>query len=279
MVGECLLPALTEAGWHATAFSRDTVKDKNAGIEWRRLNDLRSAPSDERPEAIAWWISILPISVLPQYLDSLRAQGARRVVALSSTSRFTKVASPDPGEQAMVRALAEAESRLQAWAESSGIEWVILRPTLIYGRARDRNITVIARFIRRFGFFPVFGQASGLRQPVHAEDVATACLRALDAPPARNRAYNISGGETVTYREMVRRVFLALGRRPRTLPIPLWMFRLAIAGLRRLPRYRDWSPAMAERMEQDLVFDHAAARRDLGYRPRPFLLAREDVRP
>lgn len=88
--------------------------------------------------------------------------------------------------------------------------WVILRPTLIYGRGRDRNITVIARFIRRFGFFPVLGRATGLRQPVHAEDVALACHRALEAPAATNRAYNISGGETVTYREMVRRVFLAL---------------------------------------------------------------------
>ena len=48
----------------------------------------------------------------------------------------------------------------------------------------------------------------------------------------------------------------ALGRRPRVLTVPLWAFRLAVTMLRRLPRYRQWSSAMAERMNRDLVFDH-----------------------
>ncbi len=60
-----------------------------------------------------------------------------------------------------------------------GVEWVILRPTLIYGHGRDKNITEIARFIRRFGFFPLLGKANGLRQPIHVEDVAEACFAAL----------------------------------------------------------------------------------------------------
>lgn len=47
--------------------------------------------------------------------------------------------------------------------------------------------------------------------------------------------------------------------------------------LRRLPRYHDWPPAMAERTQRDLVFDHAPARRDLGFRPRAFELSAQDV--
>jgi nucleoside-diphosphate-sugar epimerase len=154
---------------------------------------------------------------------------------------------------------------------------VVLRPTLIYGLGRDKNIAEIARFIRRFGFFPLLGKAMGLRQPVHAEDVAGACVAALKAPLAVNRAYNISGGETLPYREMVRRVFAALQKRPRLLTIPLVVFRMAVACLRLFRRYRNWSAAMAERMNRDLVFDHAEAARDLGYAPRPFRLAPEDV--
>jgi nucleoside-diphosphate-sugar epimerase len=279
MVGECLLPLLAEAGWRATAFSRQAVDDKATGVQWRRLSELRSPirPSGESPEKIAWWISIFSLTALPEYLDALRAHGARRVVALSSTSRFTKAASADPAEQALAQRLAEAETRLQAWAECLGVEWVILRPTLIYGRGRDRNISEIAQFIRRYRFFPVLGRASGLRQPVHSEDVAAACLAALDAAAAKNRAYNISGGETMTYWEMVRRVFLALGRKPRIVPVPLWTFRLAIGCLRLLPRYRDWSSTKAERMEHDLVFDHVAAKRDLAFNPGPFVLSAHDV--
>ena len=247
-----------DAGWRVVALSRH--------------------PSPRRDEGVTpYWICVAPIWVLPDYFALIEAAGARRVVVLSSTSRFTKVGSGDTAEQATAAKLIDGETRSQAWAESRGIELVILRPTLIYGHGRDKNIAEIARFVRRFGFFPVFGKALGLRQPIHAEDVAGACVSALQATDAANRAYNISGGETLSYREMVIRVFDALGRRPRLLTVPLWAFRLAVTMLRSLPRYRQWSVAMAERMNRDLVFDHADAVRDLGFKPRGFALAAEDL--
>ena len=249
---------LRDAGWRVTAFSRDA---RSQGIE----GDM------------PYWICLAPIWVLPDYFALLDASGVRRVVVLSSTSRFTKVDSGDVAENAVAAKLIEGEAQVQAWAETHDIEWVILRPTLIYGLGRDKNISEIARFIRRFGFFPVFGQAQGLRQPIHAEDVAAACVSALHAPGAANRAYNISGGETLTYRAMVERLFATLGRRPRLLSVPLWAFRLAVSVLRCLPRYRLWSAAMAERMNRDLVFDHTEAARDLGVKPRGFALAAEDL--
>jgi uncharacterized protein YbjT (DUF2867 family) len=298
LVGACLLPLLTEAGWRVAAYSRRTARQASDGIEWRQLAPSPSTPLME-PLAIrlgrqtttakslvipfvgegrvSFWVCVAPIWVLPDYFGLLDAQGARRVVVLSSTSRFTKDDSTDPEEQAIALQLTDAEARVREWAESRGVEWVILRPTLIYGLGRDKNITEIARFIRRFGFFPVFGKANGLRQPIHAEDVAGACLAALQTPCAANRAYNISGGETLTYRNMVACVFSVLGRRPRLLTVPLWAFRLAVAMLRRLPRYRQWSTAMAERMSRDLVFDHDEAARDLGFKPKAFVLAAGDL--
>lgn len=273
MVGSCLLPLLARAGWRVEAFSRREPPPDSVGVSWRALApDLR--PQGER---IEYWICVAPVWVLPQYFGLLEACGARRVVALSSTSLFTKGDSSDAGEQAIAEGLATGEGKLRAWAESRGVDWVILRPTLIYGRGRDRNIAEMARFMRRFGFFPLLGRASGLRQPVYVEDVASACLAALDAPQARNRAYNLSGGETLSYRDMAGRVFAALGCRPKLVTLPLWLIRLALAVLRLLPRYRHWSAAMAERMNRDLVFDHADAARDLGYAPRPFSLVAEDL--
>lgn len=70
---------------------------------------------------------------------------------------------------------------------------------------------LIVRFVRRWRFFPLMGQADGLRQPVHAEDVTTACVSALTMPAAANRTYNLSDGETLSYREMVCRVFATVG--------------------------------------------------------------------
>lgn len=275
LVGRCVLPLLIAAGWRVVAFSRQPVQSTD-GTEWRVLPPSPLAPLPRGERVVDYWICVAPIWVLPDYFSLIEASGARRVVALSSTSRFTKVGSGDTAESAIAAKLIESEARVQAWAEDHGIEWVILRPTLIYGHGRDKNISEMARFIRRFGFFPLLGRAQGLRQPIHAEDVAAACVAALQASAAANRAYNISGGETLSYRDMVARVFVALGRPARFLTVPLWAFRVAVAMLRRLPRYRHWSAAMAERMNRDLVFDHTDAARDLGFRPRGFALTAGD---
>lgn len=270
MVGECLLPLLTQAGYSLVAYSRHQVS--SSYFEWREL----STPSTPAP-AIAFWICIAPIWVLPEHLSLMEAHGVRRIVALSSTSRFTKDNSADSKEQAVAARLANAEIELQNWAESRGIEWVVLRPTLIYGLGRDQNITEIARIISRFGCFPLLGKASGLRQPIHAADVAQAALGALQPNASINRAYNLSGGETLSYRDMVQRIFAALGRKPCLFPVPLFVFRIAVFILRLLPRYRGWSPAMVGRMNKDLVFEHTEATQCLKFHPRPFFPTAEDV--
>lgn len=275
IVGASLLSQLAAQGRKVVAFSRRACTGPAEVAEWHQIGK----ETVSRPSAtdIPHWICAAPIWVLPQYFDMMLARGARRVVVLSSTSRFTKQDSSDLAERLTAGRLAGGEAQLQDWAERNGIEWVVLRPTLIYGYGQDKNVCEMARFIRRFGLFPVFGPAQGLRQPVHADDVATACVAALSSPAAANRAYNISGGETLTYYEMVRRVSAALGRKPRIVRVPLGVFAVATALLRLVPRCRQWTPAMAGRMNRDLVFDHADAVRDLGYAPRAFKIGAEEL--
>lgn len=280
LVGNCLLPMLVQDGWQVTAFSRQGGPF-GGEVTWRQLPAAASStskpllPATER--ATPYWISVAPLWVLAEHFSLFESCGVRRLLVLSSTSRFTKDDSSDLQEQAIAQRLADAEAQVQAWAASRGVELVILRPTLIYGLGRDKNLCEIARFVRRFGFFPLLGAAQGLRQPVHAQDVASACLAALRAPAAANRAYNISGGSTLAYRQMAAQVFVALGRPVRLLQVPLWVFSLALAVLRCLPPYRHWSAAMAERMNRDLVFDHGDATRDFAFAPRVFALSREDL--
>ncbi len=277
-VGVSLLQRLANQGQSVVAFSRregeSTKYDSASHIQWQKLSLPHPGLAENN---IHGWICLAPIAILPDYFSLLEAYGAKRVVVLSSTSRFTKNNSSDSNEQRLAVHLAEAEARVEAWAESRGIEWIILRPTLIYGLGRDRNISEIARIIRRFGLFPLFNQALGLRQPVHTQDVANACWLALQASASVNRAYNISGAEIITYREMVSRIFIALDKRIRLLSIPFWLFNVVVNILRCLPRYRKWSCAMVERMNYDMVFDYSDAERDFGFKPRSFKLDAEDI--
>lgn len=274
LVGQFVLPLLTQAGFRVFAFSRKATLYESNDVVW-----CSSCCDNETPAVndIKYWISLAPIWVVPEYFEMIHASGAKRLVVLSSTSRFTKKDSTVAEERELVQRFIDAENRLQRWAEENNIDWVILRPTLIYGGGKDKNISEIMRIIRRFRFFPLLGQAKGLRQPVHAQDIAKACFSAISSPAAVNKSYNLSGGETLTYKQMIERVFMAMGFKPIMIKLPITLLGMAIEILHCLPRYRSWTTAMVERMNQDLAFDHSEAKRDLDYNPRLFELSAADL--
>lgn len=198
--------------------------------------------------------------------------GMKRLIAFSSTSRLTKSESSEPAEREVVAQLAMGETTITAFCAAHGVAYTILRPTLIYDEGQDENVSQIASLIRKLGFFPVCGQASGLRQPVHARELARAAIQALPAEAAFNQAYNLSGGEALTYRAMVERIFRGLGRKPLivSLPLEVWRFALGLLDWLRPNKTLKRNVNMAARMNVDLWFDHAAATHDFGYQPGPF---------
>jgi uncharacterized protein YbjT (DUF2867 family) len=275
LVGRFVLPSLAENAIRVLAVSRSQSCEDQPDVSWQAAGTLCKRTDIRVPN----WLCLAPIWVVPDYFAEFERLGARRVVALSSTSRFTKPDSSDASERDIAWRLIDGERQFEQWAEGCGVEWVILRPTLIYGLGLDRNVSDVARFIRRFGFFPVIGSASGLRQPLHASDLADACVAALTTTEVHSGAYNLSGGEALTYREMVARVFAALGRSARIVRLPASAVQRALALASRLPGHRHWSPSIAERMNHDQVFDHADAARDLGFAPRAFLPGPSDFPP
>ncbi|MCL4681881.1 MAG: NAD-dependent epimerase/dehydratase family protein [Rhodocyclaceae bacterium] len=263
-----LLPRLIESGIAVHAFSRNPPVTSTAGVDWYTV-DIGSGAGLPviRAEGL---LHLATIWLLPPRIGDFAALGVGRIVAFSSTSRFTKIHSRYAGERRLAEKLAQAETRFAKECDRYGIGWTVLRPTLIYGGGNDLNVTRIASFVRRFGFFPVAGPANGLRQPVHAADLAAACLAALDSPAALQHGYNLSGGEALTYRNMVAVIFRAQGRTPRIIQLPLFVWRLAAYLSRMSGSGAAINMGMVHRMNEDLVFDNAEARRDLGYAPRAF---------
>jgi len=266
LVGRFLTPRLVATGVRPLALSRQG-EPWFEGVDWI-VDDLGDPGLGERLPEVSTVLSLSPIWLLPQALPALIARGASRVVAFSSTSRFTKTASPVEAERAVAARLADSEASTIALCEAAGVAWTLLRPTLIYAEGRDGNVSRLAALIRRLGFLPLAGSGGGLRQPVHADDLAVAALTAAASDAARDRAYDLPGGETLTYRAMAERVFEGLGRKPLILqvPAPLWSLAFALAR----PLLPGATAAMGARMSEDLTFDADPARRDLGWAPRAF---------
>lgn len=159
-VGRQVLAKLTASGHRVVAFSRSAQPTAEVGgVHWISLSDANLEAATQAVGPITHWIALCHIWVVGEHFELMRRMGAQRVACLSSTSRYTKVSSQNPYEESLVKRLSDGESALATWAEGAGIGWTALRPTLIYGRGTDRNLSEIVRIIRKLHVFPVFGRA------------------------------------------------------------------------------------------------------------------------
>ncbi len=241
-------------------------------------------PEDDR---LAWIIGSLPgladpppvpaiasLGPLDAFTDWFEASSLapRRLVVLGSTSRHGKADSPDPAERALARRLADCESRLAACCEKRGSALTLLRPTLIWGHGRDQNLSRWVALARRWRWLPLPNTARGLRQPVHADDVAAAVLAALRAPVPVAGNFDLPGGETLPYDAMVARCLAAAAPGARLLRVPAPLFRLGLG----LAGRRGPGPGLVARLDRDLAYDGGPVRAALDLPPRPFRPGPED---
>lgn len=256
-IGHFLLPKLAARGETVVALSRRPRDAARPNERWI----VGALPDAQISVGLDRIISFGPLDALAHWLGRAEACPPRRLVATSSMSAESKRDSRVQAERALAQRLLDGEQRLIDVCRERGIACTILRPTLIYGAGLDRSLSPIARRAVRSRVFPL-PPGSGLRQPVHAEDVAEAALRALEV----DGAYAIvpmGGGERLSAAEMFRRVRASLPVATLALPIPRRA--LATAGCM-LPQLR--GPLL--RLESDLVADNSELVRRFGLSPRGF---------
>ena len=281
-IGVFLAPLLADAGFEVHAMSRTSESVRRLSHRRRTLGlpspetfhigDFAEPPDLDFP--VQGLIHCAGIWDLPGLLEATLGRNLLRVVAFSSTSVEAKSDSGSRAEQRTVEKLRDGESVARAVCSRRRIALTILRPTMIYGCGMDRNVVAIARLVQRFHFFPSFGGGRGLRQPVHAADLALAAVKALSMPVSLDRTYNLSG-ESISYRDMVTEIFRVLEMKPRFLNIPVSLVRTLAAAVHALGFAL--SPDMIDRVNRDLVFDSSDARKDLDFKPRPFQPSRFEL--
>ena len=248
----------TGSGRSVTAYSRTAQRrTPRENVVWRVAN-LPAPPA--WPTPLTQLIYSAPIARLGALLRSAPS-GLQQVVVISSMSAVSKRQSVDAQDRHLAQTLCDGEEQALAYGRERSIPVTILRPTMIYGRGMDQNVAVIRRFVERYGFFILPPPPYGLRQPVHAADVAAAALRALEV--GYTGVLPLGGGERIPYSTLVERVFAAAGRRSRVWRLPRPLVRLAarLAGGR---------TAMVDRIADDLVADNGLLNDVLGVAPRRF---------
>ncbi len=205
-------------------------------------------------------VASIGFGAAPAIISACLASGIKRAVFVGTTAIYTTL------NTASKETRKEAETAIR----SSGLDFTILRPTMIYGTPADRNMVRLLRLIESSPIVPVFGTGQSLQQPVHVEDVAWAICEVLDSPNTVRREYNISGSSPVNFNDVIHTAAKALGRRPVVVHLPV---KPVIYLLRILERCRVLLPIKSEqilRLNEDKSFHHDEARSDFGYKPRDF---------
>lgn len=268
-VGLCVIKRLINAGAAVLALTRgQPIPFEHAHLRWIQ-GDLADPGLNLGNYLVDMVVHCAPLAFLPGTIDLLADAEVKRVIAFSSTSIFGKALSKNSHEREVVEQLANTEKEIAQRCAARGLEWTILRPTMIYGLGLDVSVTSLAKIIKKFGFFPVYPPAFGRRQPVHADDLAIAVLQVAFTPGTVGKSYNVSGAEVLTYRQMLERIFKVCGMKPRIRSTTWLPFLLDVAG--KISRKKHINGEIARRMNDDLVFFHDDARRDFGFSPRGFL--------
>ncbi len=141
-------------------------------------------------------------------IEAARSAGVRRIVHISITGANPGSTLPYFRGKGMVeRAILD-----------SGLSYLILRPTLIFG-AEDILINNIAWMLRRFPIFAIPARGDYRVQPVFVGDLADLAVGEASAAPA-GRIMDAVGPETYAFSELVRVIAHAIGRRPRLVSVP-----------------------------------------------------------
>jgi NADH dehydrogenase len=156
------------------------------------------------------------VEMTRRIIASCQAQGVTRLVYISSQNAgFTNPASYSRGKM-------EAERLVRA----SGLEWVIVRPTLLYCDSGGPFVTGLIRLARSCRVIPVLGAGDAVIQPVHVEDVSALVVRILRHPSAT--VITIGGRDAISLHELAQRISDLL---PGRIIVPIPVAFVALAGL------------------------------------------------
>ena len=192
-------------------------------------------------------------------VEATRRAGVGRVVVVGSTSVHSSY-----------EFRAGPKLRMERVVRRSGLDWTIVRPSMIYGSERDKNVQRLLRFLGRSPVFPMFGPGTNLWQPVYHEDCARGVYEALVRPSAVGRSYDLPGAESLTYLDLVKTAAGALGKKPRIVRLPLEPVRLLLGAAEKLRLPLPVGSEQVLRLREDKAYPYEEARRELGYAPRPF---------
>jgi nucleoside-diphosphate-sugar epimerase len=176
-------------------------------------------------------------------VESAASAGVKRFVFIStvkvngeSTTHghpFTEADTPAP-QDAYARSKYQAEEDLKQLAAQHGMEWVIIRPPLVYGPGVKANFLALANAAAKGWPLPV-GSISNQRSLIALDNLVDFIACCTQHPKAANQTFLISDGHDLSTPDLVRQLAQAasvVAILPRV-PVRLLIMAAALLGKKR----------------------------------------------
>jgi nucleoside-diphosphate-sugar epimerase len=160
-------------------------------------------------------------------------EGVKRFVFVSSigvngTSTldkpFSKISKANPNN-AYAKSKYDAEVGLKKIAQETGMELVIIRPTLVYGPNAPGNFGLLTRLIAKVPFLP-FGMTNNKRHFIAVQNLVDLLITCAKHPNASGHTFLASDGDSVSTKEFTNAIAKGMNKSVLQLPIPISFMRL-----------------------------------------------------
>ncbi len=121
--------------------------------------------------------------------------------------------------------------RCEELVKKSGLAWVILRPSEVYGVKMEEGIGKLVAWVKKFPIIPVIGDGSYFLSPVSVDDVVQVMVEILKNDSIGKEILNLCGPEKMTMNELIDRLAQIQKVKVKKIFFPIWFVRLGIGIL------------------------------------------------
>ncbi|MEZ7500932.1 sugar transferase [Psychrobacter sp. Arc29] len=154
----------------------------------------------------------------------------------------------------------EAEKSLLKLAESTPLEVVIIRPTLVYGENVKGNFRSLMKWTYKGLPLPIGGITTNLRSLVSVDNLTDFIITCIDHKNAKNQIFLISDDDDISTAGLLDKIARGLGVKNKALSIPTNMINIAANILGK--------PGIAERLSGSLQVDIEKSKTLLDWQPK-----------
>ncbi|MCC4775176.1 NAD-dependent epimerase/dehydratase family protein [Vibrio cyclitrophicus] len=154
------------------------------------------------------------------FISTIKVNGESTIVDLP----FSCYNSRKP-KDFYAKSKSKAEEQLLQLADQTGLEVVIIRPTLVYGAGVKANFASLMKLVSKGLPLPFGLVNSNKRSLVSVSNLVDLIVTCIEHPKAKNQVFLVSDDHDVSTSEMVSEMSIACGKNNFQLPVPVWCYK------------------------------------------------------